>query len=90
MHDIVDIESRGVAGVFVASTEFLTAATSQAAALGFPAASVFVTHPIQNRSDDELRSLADAALGEILAALVASEDEPGGQETTGGRAVQGS
>ena len=74
----------------MASTEFITAAASQSAALGFPAASVFVAHPIQDRRDDEIRSLGDAALGEILAALVASEDEPGGQETTGGRAVQGS
>jgi hypothetical protein len=90
VHDIVNLESRGLPGVFVASTEFLTAATSQAAALGFPAASVFVTHPIQNRSDDEVRSLADAALSEILAALVAGEGEPGGQETTGRPAAQGS
>jgi hypothetical protein len=71
VHDITDLETRGVPAVFVASTEFATAAASQAAALGFPAASVFVTHPIQDRSDDEMRALADAAFEEILAALVA-------------------
>ena len=60
-------------GVFVASTEFVAAAASQSAALGFPAASVFVAHPIQDRSDDEMRALADTAFEEILAALVAEE-----------------
>ena len=60
-------------GVFVASTEFVTAATSQSAALGFPAASVFIAHPIQDRRDEEIRALADTAFEEILAALVAEE-----------------
>jgi hypothetical protein len=82
VHDIVDLEGRGVPGVFVASTGFVTAAESQSAALGFPAASVFVTHPIANRTDDELRSLADGALHELLAALVAGPGQPAGQETT--------
>ena len=58
-------------GVFVASTEFVVAAESQSAALGFPAASVFVAHPIQDRTDDELRALADGAVEEILAAITA-------------------
>ena len=71
MHDIVDIESRGLPGVFVASTEFIDAAASQAGALGFPdVARVFVAHPIQDRTDDEVRALADAALDEVLAALL--------------------
>ena len=70
MHDIADLENRGIPGVFVASTEFVTAASSQSAALGFPAASVFVAHPIQDRRDEELQALADAALEEVLAALV--------------------
>ena len=71
MHDIADLENRGVPGVFVASTGFVSAATSQSSALGFPAASVFVAHPIQDRSDEEMAALADAALEEIVAALVA-------------------
>ena len=41
----------------------------QAAALGFPAARVFVPHPIQDRTDDEMRALADAAVDEIVAAV---------------------
>jgi hypothetical protein len=70
VHDIADLENRGIPGVFVASTEFVTAAASQSAALGFSAAAVFVAHPIQDRSDDEMRALADAAFEEIVAAIV--------------------
>ena len=69
MHDIADLESRGVPGVFVASTEFIEAAAAQSKALGFEPAAVFVPHPIQDRTDDEMRSLADAAIEEILGHL---------------------
>jgi alkanesulfonate monooxygenase SsuD/methylene tetrahydromethanopterin reductase-like flavin-dependent oxidoreductase (luciferase family) len=70
VHDIVDLEARGLPGVFVASTEFVEAARAQQAALGSDVASVFVAHPIQDRSDDEMRALADAAVDELLARLV--------------------
>jgi len=50
----------------VASTEFVTAADTQADALGFDAARVFVPHPIQDRTDEELVALADQAFEEIL------------------------
>jgi len=66
VHDIADLESRGVPGVFVASTEFIEAARAQTIALGLEPASVFVAHPIQDRTDDEMRALADAAVDEIL------------------------
>ena len=69
MHDITDLEARGVVGAFVASAEFVQAAEAQASALGFPAARVFVPHPIQDRTDDEMRALADASVEEILEAL---------------------
>jgi hypothetical protein len=72
MHDIADLESRGLPGVGIASTEFIQAAVAQASALGIDPAMVFVAHPIQDRSDDELRALADAALPGILARLVAA------------------
>ena len=72
MHDIADLENRGVPAVFVASREFETAAASQSRALGFPAASVFVAHPIQDRTDDELRALAESAYPAIRAAITAS------------------
>jgi hypothetical protein len=69
VHDIVDLEMRGLPGVVVASSEFVEAAESQAQALGVAARRVFVPHPIQDRTDDEMRALADAALDQILEAL---------------------
>lgn len=71
MHDIVDLERRGVPGVFVASAEFVEAAIAQSAALGFPdVARVFTPHPIQDRTDDEMRSYADAAYDAIVALII--------------------
>ena len=69
MHDIADLERRGIPGVFVASAEFVDAATAQATALGFDAARVFVAHPIQDRTDDEMRALARSAVDDLIAAL---------------------
>ena len=70
MHDIADLERRGVVGAFVASTEFVEAAAAQASSLGVEPASIFVAHPIQDRTDDEMRALADAAVDEIIALLL--------------------
>jgi hypothetical protein len=72
VHDIADLENRGVPAVFVASREFETAAASQSRALGFPAAAVFVAHPIQDRTDAELRTLAESAYPAIRAAVMAT------------------
>jgi hypothetical protein len=69
VHDITQIEAAGVPGVFVASAEFVQAAEAQAVALGSDPARVFVEHPIQDRTDDEMVTIANAALGELLAAL---------------------
>jgi hypothetical protein len=69
VHDTVNLEAAGVPMVFVASTEFVTAADAQSRALGADPARVFVAHPIQDRTDDELRALADTAIDELLAAL---------------------
>ena len=72
MHDISDLELRGVPGMFVASEEFVTAANSQSASLGFSAiARVYTPHPIQDRTDEEMRSYADAAFADIVAAVTA-------------------
>ena len=56
----------------VASTEFVTAADTQADALGFDAARVFVPHPIQDRTDEELVALADQAFEEILSRVTSA------------------
>jgi hypothetical protein len=70
VHDITDLENRGLPGVFIASSEFVSAADAQARALGFDPARVFVPHPIQDRTDDEIAALAEATVDEILAVLV--------------------
>ena len=66
MHDTVDLESRGIPSVFVATTEFEDGADAQAKALGAKPAAVYVSHPIQDRTDDEIRAIADDALERIL------------------------
>ena len=59
-------------GVFVASSEFVTAAEAQSKALGYSAvARVFTPHPIQDRTDDEMREYADAAFDAIVAQITA-------------------
>jgi alkanesulfonate monooxygenase SsuD/methylene tetrahydromethanopterin reductase-like flavin-dependent oxidoreductase (luciferase family) len=72
VHDIVDLEGRGLPGVFVASSEFDEAAKAQARALGVTPRWVLVPHPIQDRTDAEMRALADGAVEQILAALVSA------------------
>jgi hypothetical protein len=70
VHDISDLELRGVPGMFVASDQFVDAAVAQSTSLGFPSvARVFTPHPIQDRTDDEMIAYADAAFDDILAAI---------------------
>ncbi len=73
MHDIVDLEARGVVGVVVASSAFIDAAERQATQLGADPACVFVPHPIQDRTDEEIRALADDAVDAIVSALTRSD-----------------
>ncbi len=63
--------------MFIASAEFFTAAESQSAALGFPTvARVFTPHPVQDRTDDEMRAYADDAFPAILAAITTPDPAP--------------
>lgn len=74
MHDFAALESQGLVAAFVASSEFVEAVRAQAKALGYAAdglPAVFVPHPIQDRTDDEMRALAEGALDATLAALTA-------------------
>lgn len=75
MHDIVNLEAVGVAGMFLASTEFIDAAAAQARALGADPAVIFVPHPIQDRTDDEMRALADSAIEDIVASITGADSE---------------
>jgi hypothetical protein len=72
VHDISDLELRGVPGVFVASAEFVQAAEHQSRSLGYSAiARVFTPHPIQDRTDDEMRTYADQAFEQIVSQVTA-------------------
>jgi hypothetical protein len=73
VHDIVDLEARGVPGVFVATVEFVDGAEAQARALGADPAAVYVEHPIQDRTDAEMSAIADAAIDELVAKLVGDD-----------------
>jgi len=74
VHDLADYEGRGLATVMVASAEFANAAHKQAQALGLPELAdyaVYVPHPIQDASDEEMREKARAAVDQIVKALTA-------------------
>jgi alkanesulfonate monooxygenase SsuD/methylene tetrahydromethanopterin reductase-like flavin-dependent oxidoreductase (luciferase family) len=72
MHDIRDLEDMGVVSVAIASSEFRDAAAAQNRSLGYDPAVIFVPHPIQDRTDEEMRALADDALKSIMNALTGS------------------
>ena len=57
-------------GVFVATTEFEEAAAAQGRGLGFDPAAVTVPHPIQDRTDEEVKALARDAFESIFAKSV--------------------
>ncbi len=69
VHDISDLERRGVPGVFVASAPFVDAAEVQSTKLGFDAARVFTEHPIQDRTDDQMRAIAAETVDQLIAAI---------------------
>jgi hypothetical protein len=71
VHDTTWFEIQGIPAVFIASTEFIDAADVQSKALGLPDVKrIFVPHPIQDATDDEMRARADAIVDQIIEALV--------------------
>ena len=69
MHDIVDLETRGIPSVFVATTQFVDGAERQAKALGFDPAAVYVSHPVQDRTDAEMEQMAELAFDTLVRSL---------------------
>jgi NAD-dependent oxidoreductase involved in siderophore biosynthesis len=69
VHDTSELEARGIPTVYVASAEFAQAGAAQAQALGFQPAVVLVEHPIQDRTDEEMRALAERAVDEVVCRL---------------------
>jgi hypothetical protein len=65
----MNLDGRGIPGVSIVTTEFADAVTVQSQALGFDPAVVYVPHPIQNRTKEELARIADEAVAPALALL---------------------
>jgi hypothetical protein len=68
-HDLDDLDKKGLPGVNVLTEEFRQAFESQTSAIGLDAASVYVPHPIQNRTAAELHAFAEKSVDAILAAI---------------------
>lgn len=70
VHDLVRLERRGIPAAGVGTQPFLDEALEQARVLGMPdLRMVFVAHPVQLRSRDELRELADRSFPAIVERL---------------------
>ena len=69
----MDLESRGIPGGYILSEEFREADLAQAKALGFSAMKVFVEHPIQDRTDEEMAAIADQAFDQVMAMVLAPQ-----------------
>jgi hypothetical protein len=71
-HDLNELDQRGLSGVSVLTTEFKDAFAKQCASIGFEGASLYVPHPMQNRTTAELHQLADQSFEHIVANLSSS------------------
>ncbi len=67
---MVNLESMGVPGLYVATAEFVDAAAEQAEALGCSPPAVFVPHPIQDRTNEELVAIAEEAFERLLEVML--------------------
>jgi len=65
----MNFDSRGIAGVSVVTEAFTQAVETQSKALGFEPAILYVPHPIQNRTAEELQKIADDAAERALRML---------------------
>ena len=73
LRDVLSFESAGLPSVLVASDVFMDAAADQAFKLGAPdVRRVFVPHPVQDRTDEEMREMAAGAADELLRAILAA------------------
>ena len=65
----MNFDSRGIPGVSVVTTGFTDAVDVQSRALGFEPAVLITPHPIQNRTADELKKIADDVIEPVLKLL---------------------
>ncbi len=68
----MNFDSRGIPGVSVVTTGFTDAVQVQTKAIGFEAAVIYTPHPIQNRTADELKKIADDVIEPVLKLLTAN------------------
>ena len=70
LRDVIEFEALGRPGVLVASDAFAQAAANQVELLGQPKlAYALAPHPIQDRTDDELRAIARDIADQALLAI---------------------
>lgn len=71
MHDSVFFEKAGTPVATFATTEFANAGRAQADALGMPDFGlIFVEHPIQPLTEEEVHRRADAVYEQLLEKLI--------------------
>jgi hypothetical protein len=74
LHDTISLENLGIPAVPVATTEFMAPARIQAGALGragFDA--IYVPHPIQDQTPQQIAARADEVAGEIVRRLTGKQ-----------------
>ncbi len=57
--------------MFIASEAFVDAAAAQARSLGLSPPGVYVPHPIQDRTDEEMQAMAESVADRVVQALLA-------------------
>ena len=67
---MTDLEKRGIPGVVVATEQFITAAVDQSQALASSPACGFTSHPIQDRTDEEMIEIANSVFKQIVSSLI--------------------
>lgn len=67
----MNLDGRGIPGVSIVTTEFADAVEVQSKAMGFEPAVVYTPHPIQNRTAEELKKIADDIIEPALKMLTA-------------------
>jgi hypothetical protein len=63
------LDGRGIPGISIVTRGFTDAIEAQSTALGFEPAVLYVPHPIQNRTADELKKIADDVIEPALKML---------------------
>ena len=68
------LDHLGIPGILIITQAFKPAAAAQSSALGFEPHIVWVDHPIQNRTAEELRTIAGNAFEQIMKVLKIADD----------------